>query len=73
VTEVICPLCGKGFEDGEEIIGVSGAIVSDADDAIIADDQPWLALYHRECWKAISMEKSGDTPSAETGDAGQPD
>ena len=63
--------CNKDFEDGEKIIGVTTAVVSNADDAIVPDDQPWLALYHKQCWKGaiIVGVKSGDS-AKETGDSG---
>lgn len=72
--------CGKDFKDSEKIIAVTNAVVSDADDAIIPDDQPWLALYHQSCWETVFsaatlylMEVSGDASSNKTDDTGQPD
>ncbi|KKN69287.1 hypothetical protein LCGC14_0442820 [marine sediment metagenome] len=54
-SEARCQQCGKGFEDEEDIIGITGAIVVDAHEAIVPDDQPWIALYHKEdCWKIIT-------------------
>lgn len=48
-----CNACNTAFEDKEEIIGCTNATVSDADDAIIPDDQPWLTLFHQECWELV--------------------
>ena len=53
-NEAQCQRCCKVFKDKEDVIGITGAKVSNADDAIIPDDQAWIALYHKDCWKMIA-------------------
>ena len=75
--EVECYECDKGFKDGEEIVGITGAVVSEAESAFIADAEPWLALFHKDCWVRISntlgIGTEVETSAEETSDAGQPD
>ena len=50
-NSVQCSVCEQGFDDEENIIGITGAKDSDKDEAIIPDDQPWLFLLHSRCWR----------------------
>ena len=64
--------CGKDFEDSEQIIGITTAIVSNEDDAIVPDDQPWIDLYHKQCWKgAVIIGVKSNASSDKADDSGQ--
>ena len=79
-TEAHCQQCEIVFKDEEDIIGITGAKVSNADDSILPDDQSWIALYHEDCWKIITdliKQVIGVTTSDalpdKTGNTGQSD
>ena len=71
----LCSQCGKDFEDREEIIAVTDAVISTDDDAIVPNDsEPWLALYHIRCCggeisKVLGVESAS---SDKTNDDRQP-
>lgn len=80
-SEALCQQCERGFEDEEDIIGITGAMIVDMHESIIPDDQPWIALYHIDCWKTITdliqqvlgTKKSADAKTDKTSNSGQPD
>lgn len=64
MDEARCHRCENGFEDKEQIIGITDATVSEADFAIVPSDQPWLYLYHKKCWGIIrNLIKQVSKPS----------
>lgn len=75
-SEALCQQCMREFRDEEDIIGITGATVVDMHEAIVPDSRPWIALYHKGCWKEITdliqqvmgVKKLADAEAADTPD-----
>lgn len=80
-SEALCQQCEREFKDEEDIIGITGATVVDMHEAIVPDDQPWIALYHKDCWKEITgliqqvlgLKKPADAEADKTSNPRQSD